>query len=306
MMRELEIIQHRQIDGLTVLLNTVDYRTPHVHSEWELIWVLHQRLVVTSEQSQFVVDEGQFVLFNPNTPHEFHKEDQSCTFLCLQISPKLFPFVQQIVDVCFLNSILTEKQTAELGAAMRELAVAYFQAEDHYELFCIGKASMILHMLLTNLPGHELTPEEAASIDRRNARLKRLIRFVDENYMHKIRLSDFAESEHCSMTYVSHFMKDATNMTFQEYVTSVRFHCACKLIANEDKNMLDVCMESGFSDYRYFVRAFRQQYGMTPEEYRRHTHKTRIESAAIRRSLHSSERIYSREESLIMLKSLIG
>lgn len=304
-MRELEIIQHRQIDGLTVLLNTVDYRTPHVHSEWELLWVLDQRLVVTSEQSQFLVDEGQFVLFNPNTPHEFHKEEQSCTFLCLQISPKLFPFVQRIVDVCFLNRHLSDGQLEELRFAMRDLAAAYFRAEENYELYCIGKASLILYMLLTNLPGHVLTQEEAASIDRRNARLKRMIRFVDENYMHKIRLSDFAESEHCSMTYLSHFIKDATNMTFQEYVNSVRFNCACKLIASEDRKMLDVCMESGFSDYRYFVRAFRQQYGMTPEEYRRHTHKTRVESATIRRSLHSSERIYSRENSLKMVESLM-
>ena len=31
-----------------------------------------------------------------------------------------------------------------------------------------------------------------AERERRNARLLRLIRFVDQNYMHKIRLSDFA------------------------------------------------------------------------------------------------------------------
>ena len=84
-MRELEIIQHRQIDGLTVLLNTVDYRTPHVHSEWELIWVLDQRLVVTSEQSQFLVD-----VFSQEPQDHIHKigveifitdEDNSGIFL---------------------------------------------------------------------------------------------------------------------------------------------------------------------------------------------------------------------------------
>ena len=47
-MREMEIIQHRQIDGLTLFLNTVDHRTTHVHSEWELIWILDQPLSVTS------------------------------------------------------------------------------------------------------------------------------------------------------------------------------------------------------------------------------------------------------------------
>jgi AraC-like DNA-binding protein len=118
---------------------------------------------------------------------------------------------------------------------------------------------MMFHLLLSRMPNHELTAEQSASMDKRNARLKRLISFVDENFMDKIRLSDFAESEGCSMSYLSHFIKDTMNQTFQEYVTSVRVGCACKLIAAGGKRMLDVCMESGFSDYRYFSKAFRKQ-----------------------------------------------
>lgn len=304
-MKEREIIQHRQIDGLTIFLNTVDYRTPHVHPEWELLWVLDQPLSVTCEQSKFVMQEGELVLFSPNTPHEFHKADKSCTFLCIQIAPKLFPTVQQVVDARSLKEHLNSVQLDELKRMMADLAAAYFQSKKHHELYCFGMAGMILHMLLTNLPSHELTPEETASIDRRNARLNRLIRFVDENYMHKIRLSDFAEAEHCSMSYLSHFIKDATNMTFQEYVNSVRFNCACKLIAGGQKKMLEVCMDSGFSDYRYFVRTFRQQYGMTPEEYRRHSRQSRLENAVVRHSLHSLERIYPKSESLKILNQFI-
>ena len=43
---EVEIIQHPQIDGLHLFFNQVDYRAPHVHEEWELIWVMEgQRCV---------------------------------------------------------------------------------------------------------------------------------------------------------------------------------------------------------------------------------------------------------------------
>ena len=303
-MREVEIVQYRQTEGLTIFLNTVDYRTPHVHPEWELLWVLDQSLSVTSEQSQFVVKQGEFVLFSPNFPHEFHKADKSCTFMCLQISPKQVPFVKQVVDGRFPGKYLSEQQISTLKNAMKEVALAYFEEGEHYELLCFGKVCQIMYMLLTNLPGRVLTLKEAASMDKRNARLKRMIRFVDENYMHKIRLSDFAEMEQCSMSYLSHFVKEATNMTFQEYVNSVRFNCARKLIAAGGRNMLDICMESGFSDYRYFVRAFRQQYGMTPEEYTKHNSQLRLDNTVVRHSLHSSERIYTRAESLELLKRI--
>ena len=148
------------------------------------------------------------------------------------------------------------------------------------------------------MPTHVLTAEEVSSIDKRNARLKRLIRFVDENYMHKIRLSDFARAEGCSMTHLSHFIKSSMNQTFQEYVNSVRFHRACELMAVGNKKMLEICMESGFSDYRYFSRAFQQQCGMTPEEYSRSARTTWVENVQVCHSIHSRELFYSWEDSL--------
>ena len=47
-MDEFEVIYHRQVEGLSIFFNTVDYRTLHIHPEWELIWVLDGGLAVTS------------------------------------------------------------------------------------------------------------------------------------------------------------------------------------------------------------------------------------------------------------------
>ena len=96
-MNELEIIQHRQIEGLSLFVITVGYRTAHVHSEWELIWILDQPLSVTCGTQRFQVEPGQMVFFSPNEPHEFHKVNEECTFVCLQISPKILPPMARIV-----------------------------------------------------------------------------------------------------------------------------------------------------------------------------------------------------------------
>lgn len=298
-MNELEIIHHRQIEGLSLFFDTVDYRTPHVHPEWELIWILDHPLSVTCGKERFRAEPGQMLLFNPNEPHEFHKAEESCTFLCLQISPDILPAMLPIhVDSKLPHLHLTDADMAALRSKLSKIAMAYLQKEDHFSLYCMGESYSLLHLLLQKLPFHLRTQEETDSIDKRNARLKRLIRFVDENYMQKIRLADFAQAEGCSLGYMSRFVKNTMNQNFQEYVTSVRFNCACKLIAAGERRMLDVCMESGFSDYRYFSREFQRQYGMTPEEYSRYAKRLHLESAAIRHSLHSVERFYSPQESL--------
>ena len=62
--------------------------------------------------------------------------------------------------------------------------------------------------------------------------------------------------------------------------------------------MLEICMKSGFSDYRYFSRAFQKQCGMTPEEYSRSARATWVENVQVCHSIHSRELFYSWEDSL--------
>lgn len=305
-MNELEIIEHRQMEGLSAFINTVDYRTSHIHPEWEIILVLDEPLSVTCGQSRFEVQPGQMVLFNPNEPHEFHKIEKSCTFLCVQISTKILSLPQKlIVEEKLPHRYLGATEYNEVKKQLTDMMLGYLSRGEYYGLYCLGQCCLVMYKLFSKMPTRILTAEEATSINKRNARLERLIRFVDENYMHKIRLSDFAETEGCSMTHLSHFIKGSMNQTFQEYVNSVRFNRACELIAAGERKMLDVCMESGFSDYRYFSRAFRERYNMTPEEYARYASRFPLESAVAHHSIHSMERFYSREESLKLLEQYI-
>lgn len=303
-MDELEIIQHKKIPGLTFFVNTVDYRTPHMHPEWEILWIMDQPLSIACGAEQQVLQPGQMVLFAPNEPHEFHKVEKDCTFLCMQISPSELPIPQQMtVQMRYPHNLLPEPELAEIQQMLIQAAKDYLRGEPFYELSCIGTGTLILHKLLKSLPTRSLTLEEAATQEKRNARIKRLIRFVDENYTHKIRLADFAQQEGCSLSYLSHFIKETTNQTFQEYVNTVRFNAACKLIAAGGRRMLDVCMEAGFSDYRYFTRAFRQHLGMTPEEYSRQNGQHQVDLGQLHHSIHSLERFYGAEDSLRILES---
>ena len=306
-MNELEIIRHPQIEGLSMFFNTVDYRTPHLHKEWEIILVLENALAVNCGIEEYVLEPGQMILFHPNEPHEFHKVGERVTFLCLQISPKILPEMPALyIDGKLVHEYLADEELKKLKSNMAACMSHYLKREDGFALYCVGSACLLLYELLHKLPSHILSAEETDSIDKRNARLKRLIRFVDENYMHKIRLTDFAEMESCSVSYLSRFIKSMLNQNFQEYVTSVRFNCACKLIAQGDKKLLDVCVESGFSDYRYFSKEFRKQYHMTPEEYRNHLKSEKPERSVVRHSLHSTERFYSREDSVKLVEQYFG
>lgn len=303
-MDELEIIPHRHMPGIRIFVNKLEYRSPHFHPDWELLWVLDTPLSITAAQEQYLIQPGELILFPPNYPHEFHKMERPCTFLCVQISARLFPSTDNLYteDIRLVN-YLSPEDSLWLRRTILDTARALWSQEPHFSLFCYGQCGLILHRLFSRIPSHIMSPEEMASTEQRNARLMRLIQFVDENYMHKIRLADFAKQEGRSVSYMSHFVKETMNQTFQDYVNSVRFNCARKLIASGSESMVSVCMESGFSDYRYFSRAFQQTCGMTPAEYRQHAQQLTLpENTLSVRSLHSREDIYDTTRCLLALK----
>ena len=62
-MDELEIVQFHQIQGLNVFVNTVTYRSPHFHNEWELLWVLDAPLKAIWQQKEYILQPGDLVFF---------------------------------------------------------------------------------------------------------------------------------------------------------------------------------------------------------------------------------------------------
>ena len=306
-MSELEIIQHRKINGISVFFDTVEYRTPHFHPEWELIWITEGRISVQCGGRRLEGGPDELFLFSPNQVHEFSQIGEPVTFLCLQAAPQCFaavcPELQALTaERVRLCECLREEELAELRGLLRSLMDCYLEQGPLFALDCAGMTARLLALLLGRIPAHPLSEEEQSSADKRSARLSRFLSFVDENYMHKIKLADFAESEGVSLSYLSRFLKENLNQTFQDYVNSIRFYSACRMIRAGGRRMLDVCEEAGFSDYRYFSRCFKKFAGVTPEEYSR----TALPEGEkqVQKSIYSRERFYTREESRQILRSL--
>lgn len=301
-MEEMEIIRRWNVPGIRMFLNTVEYRTAHFHTDWELLWILDNPMQIITLQQSFRAEVGQLILLTPNMPHEFRKIEGGCTFLCVQVRRDFSPGIENLMMEGHVADDFMDAD--DLKRELARCAGVYFRRGRFYEMEVTGRISNILYRIFTAMPSHSVSVDEVRSMDRRNARLLRFQRFVDENYMHKIRLQDFAREEGCTVCFLSHFIRDCLNQTFQEYVTSVRFNSACQRIAAGDTKMLDVCMESGFSDYRYFTRAFRQYSGMTPDEFCRSQNAQLWEDTLTRRSIHSLEHFYSSQQSIAYLESL--
>ena len=60
------------------------------------------------------------------------------------------------------------------------------------------------------------------------------------------------------------------HLTPQRYLRKLRLRMASRALVCTGQALAEVASECGFSDQSHFTRAFRQQFGLTPREYREH------------------------------------
>ncbi|MGM9623376.1 MAG: AraC family transcriptional regulator [Butyricicoccus porcorum] len=268
----MEIIRHLQIPGVNLFFRALEHQTVHIHAELELLWIVNGELTVCSRGRKWVAEQDSILLFHSMEPHELHSRNGACTVLCIQMLPSFLGHVfSSIGQICFdfpQGIPFGEKQGKQFREKLVRAADLYLHKTLGHELGCSGLLYLAVQQLLTDIPWHIQTKNEISEQKRIGDRLERLMEYVEQNYMHRIRLSDFAQQEDLSVGYLSHFVKKNFQQSFQEYVDSVRFQKACRMIEMGGLRLLDISEESGFSDYRYFSRAFVRRTGKTPEEYR--------------------------------------
>lgn len=68
--------------------------------------------------------------------------------------------------------------------------------------------------------------------------------------------------------YISRMLKSKKGITLHQYVISYRMKCAVRALICSDRSVADIAEETGFTDASYFTKTFKNQFGMTPKEYR--------------------------------------
>ncbi|MUN91557.1 response regulator [Enterococcus gallinarum] len=94
-------------------------------------------------------------------------------------------------------------------------------------------------------------------------------RFIQDNYMKSLSLSELAETFHFSYTYLSAFLSSKLKMSFSDYLKNTRLEKAKELLTQSELNLSEISEAVGYSDISYFSRIFKKEFQVTPSKYRR-------------------------------------
>ena len=101
------------------------------------------------------------------------------------------------------------------------------------------------------------------------ARLRRMITHIEQNFSGKLKLEDIARVASISVSEALRCFREGVNATPIDYLNQYRLKCARSRLLSTTLSITEVSSECGFSSAAYFDRMFQRSFGLSPTAYRR-------------------------------------
>jgi len=117
---------------------------------------------------------------------------------------------------------------------------------------------------------YEFRQQEAASSGKAEHPIITMAKAVMHTaFDEDISVKAIADQVFISASYLAALFKKETGLTVNEYLTSIRLQKATEMLIETDKRVIDISLDVGYRDSRYFSRLFKDMFGILPTEYRK-------------------------------------
>jgi len=171
--------------------------------------------------------------------------------------------------------MLTAKSSVESRIqGLKKGADAYLAKPfNHEELFTrlakLLELRQVLRERYANIAEVDLSSAEDAAFAQEDAFIAKLKEVIEEH----MEDADFGVMElskimSVSRSFLHRKLKALTNTSPINFIRIIRLHKARQLLQDKEFHISEVAYQVGFNDVSYFSRAFRQEFGVSPRDYR--------------------------------------
>ena len=253
----------------------------HFHPELELIYFLKSTGTRYVGNSIGSFNPGELYLIGSNVPHLFRNEKEYYENIGdgKAVDLIVVKFEKDFLGNGFLELAESQKIHLLFHKAKRGLkfskAVTYLV--HNHMVGLVGSKGLssiigllkILDILSVSENYNTLCSEEIAHTFKKDEkeRMAEIINYLTENFDKRIELKEVADIAHMTPNSFCRYFKKRTRKSFSQYLNEIRIRHACKLLIEGDKQISDVCYQSGFNTFTNFNRQFKMLMEMTPSDF---------------------------------------
>ena len=165
----------------------------------------------------------------------------------------------------------TTKQLLSWGSDvnLKALEEAYFQTrvfdEEQYNAMLRLLSTFAEHLAMIS---NSIAQEGDGPPAREPALVGNAKRYIQDRYQRKISLDEAAQAVNASTRHFCKVFKQATGLTFTDYLARVRVEKAKNLLQNPHLRVSEIAFETGFDSISQFNRSFKRITGLAPTQFR--------------------------------------
>lgn len=254
----------------------------HTHSFFEAIFPLYGSCVHQYGDRTETLSPGDIVIIPPGFRHELHENPDG---ICITIKIRQSTLLNAFSAVMQENSLLSSyfMQNLELpfsrsalmihagkDSFVEETLLTAFAQQETGALYSDSIIESLLSVLFLYLVQNYQDSVEFLWGDREeDHRLSAILQYIFENYQ-SITLKETASHFSMSVPYLSALIHKLSGQTFSELIRDYRLTMAAEMLAGSRQNLDYISDAVGYRDTSQFIKAFREKYGETPANYRKH------------------------------------
>lgn len=94
-------------------------------------------------------------------------------------------------------------------------------------------------------------------------------KYIAGHLAEALSLEDLGRIVHLHPVYLSKFYKQETGENLSSYISVKRLERAATLLTGSKLHVMDISQMVGYKKSQYFIKLFKEQYGVTPQQYRK-------------------------------------
>ncbi len=99
--------------------------------------------------------------------------------------------------------------------------------------------------------------------------IREAIAFIEQNYQNDITIEDIANWCNLNRSYLTKLFKKDKNISLQQFLIKYRMSKACEKLKMTSLSIKDIGESIGYSNQLNFSRAFKNEFGISPSNYRK-------------------------------------
>ncbi|WP_077611820.1 AraC family transcriptional regulator [Clostridium sp. Marseille-P2415] len=254
----------------------------HWHDEMEFIYIKKGTGLVSVDFVPYEVHAGDIVIVCPGKLHTIEQwKQESMEYENIIFHLNLLGSRQP--DICWENYLSPISRNQRNLPVLIRPGLPYYggiaSCLDHidqvrqlfpeaYELLIKGKLFELFFLLWENQAAFPASaPSRPPKILERT---RQILKYMEQHYSESLSIKEMSVACGMSQSHFMKFFKQTMGMPFTAYLNDYRLTMASRLLLSSDDSILTIAGDTGFNNLSYFNRIFKEKFGMTPREFRRH------------------------------------